>query len=189
MRRVLLFMMVTVDGYYAGPNGEIDWHNTDDEFNDFAVAQLNEVDTLLFGRLTYEMMASYWPTPEALKDDPVVAGKMNALPKIVFSTTLGEVRWANTRLVNNNLAQELTLLKQQPGKDLIIFGSGDLAASCVKHGLLDEARLMVNPVALGHGKALFQGLHDRLRLKLLNMRRFHSGNVLLYYEPMIAAGN
>lgn len=182
MRRVLLFMMVTLDGYYAGPNGEIDWHNVDEEFNEFAIAQLNEVDTLLFGRLTYEMMASYWPTPEAVKDDPVVAGRMNSLPKIVFSTTVSQPHWQNTRLISDHLAAEVARLKQEPGRDLIIFGSSNLAASFVDHGLLDEARIMINPVVLGRGKPLFAGINDRLKLKLLKTRSFRSGNVLLYYD-------
>ncbi len=184
MRRILLFMMVTVDGYYAGPNGEIDWHNVDEEFNEFAIAQLNEVGMLLFGRSTYELMASYWPTPGALNDDPVVAGKMNSMPKIVFSTTLADPQWQNTRLVRDNVAAEVTRLKQEPGKDLIIFGSSVLASNFMNLGLLDEARIMVNPVVLGRGKPLFGGINDRLKLRLMKTRAFHSGNVLLHYEPI-----
>ncbi len=188
MRRVLLFMMVTVDGYYAGPNGEIDWHNVDEEFNEFAIAQLNEVDTLLFGRTTYEMMASYWPAPDAVKNDPVVAGKMNSLQKLVFSRTLTDVHWQNTRLVKDGVAAEIARLKQEPGKDLIIFGSSDLATTFIDHDLLDEARLMINPVALGKGKPLFAGINDRLKLRLIRTLAFHSGNVLLYYEPIKKRG-
>ncbi len=184
MRRVLFFMMITVDGYYAGPDGGIDWHNVDGEFNDFAIAQLNEVDTLLFGRETYELMASYWPTRDAVQDDPVVAGKMNSLPKIVFSTTLGDVTWQNTRLIRDNVAAEVKRLKQQEGQDLLILGSSKLASTFIDQGLLDEARLMVNPVALGRGKSLFAGINDRLRLRLTKTRTFGSGNVLLYYEPI-----
>ncbi len=184
MRRVLFFMMITVDGYYAGPDGGIDWHNVDGEFNDFAIAQLNEVDTLLFGRETYELMASYWPTRDAVQDDPVVAGKMNSLPKIVFSTTLGDVTWQNTRLIRDNVAAEVKRLKQQEGQDLLILGSSKLASTFIDQGLLDEARLMVNPVALGRGKSLFAGINDRLKLRLTKTRTFGSGNVLLYYEPI-----
>ncbi len=184
MRRVLFFMMITVDGYFAGPDGDIDWHNVDGEFNDFAIAQLNEVDTLLFGRETYQLMASYWPTPDAVQDDPVVAGKMNSLPKIVFSTTLGDATWQNTRLVKDNVVPEVTRLKQQDGRDLLILGSSRLASTFIDEGLLDEARLMVNPVALGRGKSLFAGINDRLKLRLTKTRTFGSGNVLLYYEPI-----
>ncbi len=183
MRRVLFFMMVSLDGYYEGKDRQIDWHNVDEEFNDFAIQQLNEVDTLLFGRVTYDMMASYWPTPQARTDDPVVAEKMNSTPKIVFSHTLRDAKWENTRLVKGDLAAEVTRLKAQPGKDMIIFGSSDLAVSFLEHGLLDECRIMINPVVLGQGKSLFTGIHDRLKLKLLKSRTFHSGNVLLYYQP------
>lgn len=183
MRRVLFFMMVSVDGYFEGPNHDIDWHNTDEEFNEFAIAQLDEVDTLLFGRITYKMMASYWPTAEAIQSDPVVAGKMNSATKIVFSHSLPEARWENTRVVRDGLAAEIARLKQQPGKDLMIFGSSDLAASFLDHSLLDEARIMVNPVVLGAGKTLFSGINDKLRLKLVGTRIFQSGNVLLYYRP------
>jgi dihydrofolate reductase len=184
MRKVLFFMMTSLDGYFEGPDHEIDWHNVNDEFNDFALAQLKEVDTLLFGRVTYELMASYWPTEAARTDDPVVAERMNSLPKIVFSRSLREAHWENTTLVKEGFAAEVMKLKQQPGKDLIIFGSSDLAVTFLDHGLLDECRIMISPVVLGRGKALFAGINDRLRLRLLRAKTFHSGNVLLYYEPL-----
>ncbi len=183
MRRVLFFMMVSLDGYFEGDGHNIDWHNVNDEFNDFAIAQLQEVDTLLFGRVTYDMMASYWPTEQARTDDPVVAEKMNKTPKIVFSKSMGNAAWENTRLVKQNFAAEVTRLKHEPGKDMIIFGSSDLAVTFLEHGLLDECRIMINPVVLGSGKSLFKGIHDRLRMKLIRTKTFHSGNVLLYYEP------
>jgi dihydrofolate reductase len=183
MRRVLFFMMVSLDGYFEGDRHEIDWHNVGDEFNDFAIAQLQEADTLLFGRVTYNLMASYWPTEQAKTNDPVVAEKMNSTPKIVFSRSLAEATWENTRLVKQNFAAEVTRLKQEPGKAMIIFGSSDLAVTFLEHALLDECRIMINPVVLGHGKSLFKGIHDRLGMKLLRTKTFHSGNVLLYYEP------
>ena len=176
-------MLVSLDGFFEGPNREIDWHNVDEEFNEFAIDQLNSMDVLLFGRVTYELMASYWPTPAALRDDPIVAGKMNALPKIVVSKTLDKAEWNNTRLIKDHVAEEITKLKQQPGKDMAIFGSSDLAISLTGFGLIDEYRVMVNPVVLGSGKSLFQGIQDRLQLKLVKTKIFRSGNVLLYYEP------
>ncbi len=184
MRKVIFFMMMSVDGYFEGAHHEIDWHNVDEEFNDFAINQLAEVDTLLFGRVTYELMARYWPTPEARNDDPVVAARMNSLPKIVFSKSLPEAEWENTQLVREGFAAEITKLKHQTGKDLIILGSSDLAVTFIQYGLLDEIRVMVNPVILGRGKTLFKGINDRLRLQLMRTRVFHSGNVLLYYEPI-----
>ncbi len=176
-------MMVSLDGYYEGPNHNIDWHHVGDEFNDYAIQQLDEVGALLFGRVTYQMMASYWPTQSAIADDPIVAGKMNSLPKIVFSKTLDKVEWSNSRLVKDNIAEEIRKLKQQPGKDLAVFGSSDLAASLLEMGLLDELRIMVNPVLLGDGKPLFKGLNQKAELKLTRTKSFRSGNVLLYYEP------
>ena len=183
VRKVFLFMMVTLDGFFEGPGHEIDWHNVDEEFNEFAIDQLNEIDTLLFGRVTYEGMASYWPTPFAKENDPVVADKMNTIPKIVFSKTLDKVEWSNSRLVKENIAEEVSQLKQQQGRDLAIFGSANLMVSLLQMGLVDELRIMVNPVVLGNGKPLFKGIHDTLNLKLIKTRTFRSGNVLLYYQP------
>ena len=180
MRKVFLFNMVTLDGFFGGPNHEIDWHNVDEEFNEFAIAQLNEVDTLLFGRVTYQLMASYWPTQFAIENDTVVAEKMNDVPKVVFSRTLENVEWNNSRLVKENAAEEITRLKQQPGKDLSIFGSANLAASFIPAGVIDEFRIMVNPVVLGDGNRLFKD--HKLNLSLLNAKTFHNGNVLLYCQ-------
>lgn len=183
MRKLILFNMVTLDGFFAGPNGEIDWHNVDDEFNEFAIQQLDTMDAILFGRVTYQLMADYWPTPEALADDPVVAGKMNSLPKIVFSRTLERVGWQNTRLVSENAPDEVSKLKGQPGKDLYIFGSADLASTFTQYGLIDEYRLMLNPIVLGRGIPMFSELSRPLNLKLLRSRAFRSGNILLTYTP------
>jgi dihydrofolate reductase len=183
MRKLILFNLITLDGYFAGPNGEIDWHNVDDEFNEFAIEQLNTVDTILFGRVTYQMMASYWPTPTAISDDPIVAEKMNQVPKIVVSRTLKQADWQNTRLITDHVEEEIKNLKQQPGKNLFIFGSAGLAAALTPLHLIDEYRLIVNPVVLGTGTPLFKNIQSRLNFKLINTRIFRSGNVLLYYQP------
>lgn len=183
MRKVFLFNMVTLDGFFEGKNQDLSWHNVDDEFNEFAIEQLNEVGALLFGRVTYQGMASYWPTEFAKSSDSVVAGLMNSLPKIVFSKTLDKVEWNNSRLVKENVAEEVSDLKQQRGKDIAIFGSSDLAVTLAEHGLIDEYRIIVNPVFLGHGTPLLKGIKDRLDLKLIKARTFKSGNVLLYYTP------
>jgi len=183
VRKTIAFNMATLDGFFAGPGGEIDWHHVDEEFNEFAIAQLNSAGGLLFGRVTYQGMASYWPTDVAMKNDPIVANKMNTLPKTVFSRTLERVEWSNTRLVKGNIAEEILKLKQQPGKDLLLFGSADLASALTNLGLIDEYRVMVNPVILGSGKPLFKGTKDKLDLKLVSAKRFRNGNVLLCYEP------
>jgi dihydrofolate reductase len=166
MRKIFLFVMVSLDGFFEGLNHELDWHNVDREFNDFAIAQLKEVDLLLFGRITYDLMANFWPTEAAKKDDPVVSRLMNDTPKIVFSRTLRGANWENTRLVKENAIEEVNRLKIQKGKDIAIFGSSDLAVSFLEAGILDELRIMVNPVVIGQGKILFQGIKNKLNHKL-----------------------
>ncbi len=183
MRKLFSFNMVTLDGLFEGPHQDISWHQVDHEFNEFAIAQLGEVDTLLFGRVTYQGMASYWPTADAIKNDPIVAGLMNQTPKIVFSKTLNKADWINTRLIKDHIAEEITKLKQQPGKDLALFGSANLMATLMQLDLIDEHRIMVNPVILGAGTPLFKP-KGRLNLKLLKTRTFGNGNVLLCYEPV-----
>jgi dihydrofolate reductase len=183
MRKVIFFMLTSLDGYFEGPHQDIGWHNVDDEFNEFAIQQTREFGGLLFGRKTYQLMAGYWPTEAAKRDDPVIAGLMNSLPKIVFSKTLESVDWQNSRLVRDSIQDEVSHLKEQPGGDLAIFGSSDLTASLAQMGMVDEFRIMVNPVVLGEGSPLLKGLDRRLDLRLLKTRPFKSGNVLLYYEP------
>ena len=183
MRKVFLFNMITIDGFFEGPNQDLSWHHVDEEFNEFAIEQLKEVDTLLFGRVTYQVMASYWPTEFAISNDPSVAELMNNMPKIVFSKTLDKAEWTNTRLVNDHPAVEVSRLKEQPGKDIAIFGSSDLAVTLAERGLIDEYRIIINPVFLGSGTPLLKGIKEKLNLKLLKSRTFKSGNVLLYYVP------
>jgi dihydrofolate reductase len=183
MRKIFAFIMTTLDGYYEGPNQEFDFWVVDEEFNRFAVDQLDEVDTLLFGRVTYQGMAAYWPTPAGEQDDPRVAARMNGLSKIVVSRTLDKPDWVNTRLITGDVADELTELKERPGKDIAILGSSDLTVNLIQMGLVDEVRIMVNPVVLGAGKSVFLTAGERITLKLLKSRPFNSGNVLLYYRP------
>jgi dihydrofolate reductase len=184
MRKLYVFMMVSLDGYFEGPKHELDWHNVDKKFNEFAAAQLNETGDILFGRKTYQLMESYWPTEKGKKDDPLVAAKMNELPKTVFSKTLEKPKWNNTRLVTKNISEEVEKLKQQPGKDIAIFGSSNLCVSFMEMGLIDELRIMVNPVVLGEGHTVFGGIKGKLKLKLQKTMSFNSGNVLLNYSPV-----
>ncbi len=181
MRDVILFNAITLDGYFEGPGNDLSWHRVDEEFNVFAWEQIRGVDTILFGRKTYALMASYWPSPEAVADDPVTAEMMNTWPKIVFSRTLSEAAWNNTRLADNALG-EVQRLKNQPGKPLIIFGSANLSASLMTAGLIDQFNLMVMPVVLGKGTPLFQGINSQLDLKLTSSHVFTNGNVLLTYK-------
>ena len=166
MRKVIMFNLITLDGYFEGPNKwDIGWHRVDEEFNDFSIEQLNKAGGLIFGRVTYQGMASYWTSPDALKDDPTVAGKMNSIPKYVFSKTLDKVDWNNTQLIKGDAVQELTRLKHQAGNNLLLFGSADLARTFTKNNLIDEYRLMVNPVVLGKGNPLFIENGSTLKFK------------------------
>ena len=186
MRKVIVSEMVTLDGFFAGPNGEIDWHIVDEEFNQYAIDLLNTVDTILFGRATYQLFESYWPdvavNPSTSKSDLEIAHKINSMTKIVFSKSLEKVAWKNARLVKEFIPEEIAKMKQQPGKDMVIFGSGSVVSTFTQLGLIDEYRLIVNPVILGKGKRLFK-INDKLNLKLLKTKVFHSGNVLLSYQP------
>jgi dihydrofolate reductase len=183
MRKLFSFNFMTLDGFFEGVQQDLSWHNVDEEFNEFAAEQLTTIGVILFGRVTYQGMASYWPTPFAIDDDPVVTAQMNRLSKIVVSRTLDKAEWNNTRLITDNLAEEIVKLKQQPGKDLAIFGSANLTASLVRMGLVDELRVMVNPVILGQGTPLFNGITEKIKLNLVQTRMFRNGNVLLYYQP------
>ena len=187
MRKVILSNSVTLDGFFEGPNKELDWHIVDEEGKEYAIDLLGNVDALLFGRVTYQLMADYWPAaatnPSTPKSDLEIADKMNNLPKIVFSKTLQEVKWNNSRLVKENIAEEISKMKQQPGKDMVIFGSGSIVSIFMQHGLIDEYRIIVNPIVLGNGNPLFKGIYGKQNLKLLRTRVFSSGEVILYYEP------
>ncbi len=170
-------------GSSKAPTAEIDWHNADNqEFNDFAIEQMSTMDTILFGRKTYQMMASYWPSEIAVQSDPIVADLMNRFSKVVFSRTLETVDWNNTRLIHENAGQEIRKLKMQPGKDLAIFGSANLISTVMDE--IDEHRVMVNPILLGGGIPLFKTASGRTRLALAGERVFKSGNVLLTYRPV-----
>ena len=184
MRKVILFNLITLDGYFEGENKwDIGWHQVDDEFNQFSIDQLSYASGLIFGRVTYQGMASYWPSPEAIKDDPGVAARMNLIPKFVFTKTLDKAEWNNTQLIKGDAVEEMTRLKAQPGNDLFIFGSAALTATFTQHQLIDEYRLIVNPIVLSRGGLLFKENGGRLNLKLLDTKIFRNGNVLLYYAP------
>jgi len=180
MKKVIFQMSVSIDGYMEGPNREIDWHIVDDEFNAYAVETLRASDVLMMGRRTYELMAGYWPT--ATGDDPV-AQEMNGTPKLVFSRTLKRVDWQNSSLATGSVGDEVARLKRVPGDGLLWVGGSDLAASCLEQGLMDEIRIILTPILLGGGKAVFDAIQKRHPLKLLSTKSFQSGNVVLTYEP------
>ncbi len=182
MRKLFSFNMMTLDGFFEGPNQDINWHNVDEEFNEFAVEQTGSVGLLLFGRVTYSLMESYWPTSAAIADDPQVAALMNSLPKVVFSRTLQSADWENTTLIRDPAHDEILRLKNQPGKDMAIFGSANLMSTVMD--VIDEHRVLVNPILLRQGTPLFKQAGEPLKLNLVNVRRFNSGNILLTYQPI-----
>ena len=178
MRKVIVSNLMSLDGFFEGPNHELDWFVVDEEFFAYARDMLRGVDTIVFGRKTYQHMADYWPSAPA--DE--IADQMNNLPKIVFSRTLESAEWRNSTLVKNDPIAEISKSKQLPGKDMVILGSASLASFLLQKGLIDEYRVILNPVLLGSGRPLFQDVKQRLRLKLSRTKLFGSGVVVLYYQ-------
>jgi dihydrofolate reductase len=178
MRKVIVSNLMSLDGFFEGPNHELDWFVVDEEFFAYARDMLRGVDTIVFGRKTYQHMADYWPSAPA--DE--IADQMNNLPKIVFSRTLESAEWQNSTLVKSDAIAEISKLKQLPGKDMVILGSASLASFLLQQGLIDEYRVILNPVLLGSGRPLFQDVKQRLRLKLSRTKLFGSGVVVLYYQ-------
>ncbi|WP_437624694.1 dihydrofolate reductase family protein [Sorangium sp. So ce1151] len=184
MGTVKVFNFVTLDGYFAGPDGDVSWNSHGAEEGEFASSSLGAGSTLLFGRVTYEHMASFWPTPAALKSAPAVAEGMNRAEKVVFSRTLEKAEWSNTSLLKGNLEEEVRRMKEVPGKSMTVLGSGSIVTQLAQAGLVDEFAIMVNPVALGDGRSIFKGLKERLNLKLTATKTFRSGVVLLAYQTV-----
>lgn len=184
MRKLTVFNFITLDGYFEGAvKGDISWHKHGGEENQYAGAMLQSGSTLLFGRITYEMMASYWPTPAAIKNDPIVAPGMNNADKIVFSRTLQNPAWNNTTVVNGNIKEEVKKMKQLPGKDMTLLGSGSILTQFAEWGLIDEYQIMIDPVVLGNGTSIFKNIKHPPDLKLTASKVFSSGIVLLCYQP------
>jgi dihydrofolate reductase len=183
MRKVIVSNLISLDGFIAGPNGEIDWFSWDKELESHSKDQIASMGAILFGRVTYELMADYWPNASDTENDPAIIDAMNNLPKVVFSRTLESVEWNNSRLVKGDIEGEVARLKREPEKDIVIFGSGSIVSALSQAGLIDEYRIFVNPVVLGGGKPSFPGMRSRLGLKHINTKTFGSGLVLICYQP------
>jgi dihydrofolate reductase len=182
MARLSVFNSVSLDGYFTDKNADMSWaHRTDPEWTAFAAENASGNSVLLFGRVTYDMMAGYWPTAQARKDNPEVANAMNDKSKIVFSTTIETPSWQNTRVIKGDIAAEVRALKAEPGPDMVILGSGTIVSQLAAEGMVDEFQLVVTPIVLGKGRTLFDG-NPPMDLKLNNTRRFRNGNVVLWYE-------
>lgn len=184
MRKLIMLNRISIDGFYCGPNGEIDWFIHEAEVDE-AAHEMMTADTLLMGRQTYQLFEGYWPqvlkdpnaSPEALR----TANELKEMTKVVFSTTLKEVTWENSALFNTDVATEISKLKQGNGADITIFGSGRLVQQLEDNGLIDEYLLVITPVILGAGKPLFKNV-PHTSLDLLAVRHFNSGNILLHYR-------
>ncbi len=184
MRKVIVFNHMTLDGFFTDKNGDMSWaHKPDPEWNAFVAENASGQGQLLFGRITYELMASYWPTPAAMKNSPAVAEGINKMPKVVFSRTLDKASWNNTRLVKGDLVEEVRRLKAEPGEDMVILGSGSIVSQLAQAGLVDEFQMVVSSIVLGEGKTMFEGVQKKLPLTLSKSRTFGNGNVLLCYKP------
>jgi dihydrofolate reductase len=183
MSTLASFIITSLDGFYQGPNGELDWPMVDEEFDDFAVRQLDGADTLGFGRATYEQMAAHCPTDQAQANDPAITSRMNTKPKVVFSTGLGHAGWSNTTIITGDAVEQLERVTTAAGGELLVLGSAHLTTHFAVAGVLDELRIMVCPIALGQGRSLFEDLKGRIALRLAQVRQFDSGNVLLTYRP------
>ena len=187
MRKLIVFNHVSLDGYFTDAKGDMSFAQNakpDAEWDAFVASNASGGGVLLFGRITYELMASFWPTPLAAENMPVVAERMNNLPKVVFSRTLEEASWNNTKLVKDDMTGEIRRMKKEEGEDMVIFGSGTIVSQLAQEGLIDEYQIVVDPVALGKGRTMFDGIKEKLPLKLKETRTFGNGNVLLCYEPM-----
>ncbi|HEX6730955.1 MAG TPA: dihydrofolate reductase family protein [Pyrinomonadaceae bacterium] len=185
MRRLIVFNSVSLDGYFTDANNDMSWaHKNDPEWNEFAAENAGGGGTLLLGRVTYDLMKSFWPTEEAKKMMPEVAEGMNNLEKVVFSRTLDNADWKNTRLVKGGLVEEVQKMKKDSGDDIVILGSGSIVSQLSEHRLIDEYQFVMCPIVLGKGRTMFEGMTEKMNLRRTNARTFENGNVVLSYEPV-----
>ena len=185
MRKIISFMHVSLDGFVAGPNGEMDWIKVDEEIFDYVATRIGEGDTALYGRVTYEMMEGYWPTaadkPTASKHDIEHSRWYSKVHKVVLSKTMKDAGLTNTKIISDNLSDRINELKQQGGKEILLFGSPTATHSLIQLNLIDGYWLFVNPIILGRGIPLFADIKDKIKLKLLTTRQFTSGVTELSY--------
>jgi len=184
MRKIISFMHLSLDGFVAGPNGEMNWIKVDEEIFDYVGKRINEGDTAMYGRVTYEMMQNYWPTaadkPTASKHDIEHSKWYSKVHKVVLSTTMKE-GLPNTTIINNNLSDSIHKIKQQEGSDILLFGSPTATHSLIQQNLIDGFWLFVNPIILGQGIPLFADIKDKIKLDLLGTHQFTSGVIELNY--------
>jgi dihydrofolate reductase len=184
MRKLSVFNSVSLDGYFTDAHGDMSWaHREDDEWSAFASENASGGGVLLFGRITFELMAAFWPTPEAFATMPAVAERMTALRKVVFSRTLERPSWANTEVVSGDIEGAVQRMKVEPGPDMVVLGSGTIVSQLTDARLIDEYQIVVTPIVLGTGRTMFDGIREKVELTLTHTRAFANGNVVLWYEP------
>ena len=184
MRKLHVFNNVSLDGYFTDKNGDMSWaRRPDAEFNKFTQSNAQGGGVLVFGRVTYDLMIKFWPTPMAMHSNPIVAERINGAEKIVFSRTMDRASWNNTKVVKGDIVAEMRRLKEQAGDDMVIMGSGSIVAQFTEAGLIDEFQFVLCPIVLGAGRTLFGGVATRPSLKPTHSRTFQNGNVFLRYEP------
>jgi dihydrofolate reductase len=184
MRKLKVFNHISLDGYIADAQSDMSWayaDSDDAEWNAWAERNASGGGTLVFGRVTYDLMVGYWPTPAAMQAAPVFAERMNSSPKVVFSRTLEGPLWNNTTLVSGDIVAEVAKMKQEPGDDMVIMGSGSIVAQLTEAGLIDEYQVVLNPIVLGSGKTMFEGVAHKVGLKLTDERAFKNGKVALSF--------
>lgn len=185
MRKIISFMHISLDGFVAGLNGEMDWIKVDQEIFDFVANRIGEGDTALYGRVTYQMMENYWPTagdnPKATKHDIEHSKWYKNVHKVVLSKTMKDAGLTNTKIISDNLSDRINEIKQQEGKDILLFGSPTATHSLMQQSLIDGYWLFVNPIILGQGIPLFVDIKDKIKLKLLTTRQFTCGVTELNY--------
>lgn len=185
MRKLTVFNHVSLDGYFVDRNGDMSWaHKDDAEWNAFAAGNAQGGGMLVLGRVTYNLMVGFWPTAAAMETMPLVAERMNNLPKIVFSRTMETAAWSNTTLIKDDIAAAVRKLKQESGAGMTILGSGSIVSQLAQAGLINEYQIVVNPIVLGAGRTLFEGVTAPLPLQLTATRAFGNGNVVLNYAPV-----
>jgi dihydrofolate reductase len=184
MRKLSVFNFISLDGYYKDINNKTDWHtHGGEEEGKFSEEGAQSGSILIFGRVTYDMMAGFWPSPMANEMFPAVAEGMNKSEKIVFSKKMKKAGWSNTKIISSNIVAEMKKLKKTASNDMTILGSGGIVTQFAEAGLIDTYMFMVDPIVIGNGTPIFRGLKSQLNLKLISSRAFKSGAVLNTYEP------